>query len=55
MKKTMKKGEVEVVVEQVPAPAPVKIESQEDILKDIRELLRNNATKVEDNSKVEEK
>ena len=54
MKKAMKKGEVEVVVEQVPVPEPVKIESQEDILKDIRELLRQNTAKVETEIKNEE-
>lgn len=51
IKKAMKKGEAEVVVEQIPAPAPVKIESQEDILKDIRELLRQNTAKAEAETK----
>ena len=55
IKKAMKEGDEEtakqIVEAQVAAaPAPVKIESQEDILKDIRELLRaQNARKQNDN------
>lgn len=52
MKKAMKIGDEETVnqIIQVEAQtqAPAKIESQEDILKDIRELLRHNIEKSED-------
>lgn len=52
MKKAIKRGDEEAVkqiveIEVAAAPAPVKIESQEEILKDIRELLRQNANKQE--------
>lgn len=44
MKKALRKGDTETakqIVEQVQTAPPQKIESQEDILKDIRELLKN--------------
>lgn len=56
--KGKKPNENEVAAPQ-PAPTPVKIESQEDILKDIRTLLQNNSTAVisnkTDENKAEEK
>ncbi len=51
LKNAIKKGDEETVKQIVEtqaaaAPVPVKIESQEDILKDIRELLRQNTGKA---------
>lgn len=51
MKKAIRKGDEETArqiaeTQATAAVAPVKIESQEDILKDIRELLRQNAGKA---------
>ena len=39
--------------EEVPAPAPVKIESQEDILKDIRTLLQGKPLPSDEEEVVE--
>lgn len=52
LRKAIKKGDEETakqIIEAQAATKPaVKIESQEDILKDIRELLRQNAKKLEE-------
>ena len=63
LKKAIKRGDEQtakqIIEAQVAAnPKPAKIESQEDILKDIRELLRQSAggaEKLADNEKKDDK
>lgn len=49
------KEQQEAKPEEAPAPAPVKIESQEDILRDIRTLLQGKPLESDEEEVVEEK